>query len=121
MKKKENKIELVSFKDFWMQEFKDIEYAREYLNEAIKNEDSDFFINSLRQVVEAQGGIKILSEKTGLNKNTLYRTLSKNGNPELKTLVKILDVYGIKLGFFSISDELKKENNLIQKKELVHA
>ena len=38
-----------------------------------------------------------ISGKTGLNRETLHRTLSRTGNPTLKTLQKIVDALGLKL------------------------
>jgi len=40
-------------------------------------------------VVDAVGGMTALSEKTGLSRETLYRTLSERGNPRLDTLAVI--------------------------------
>jgi len=42
-------------------------------------------------------GMSKLSKKTGLTRTTLYNILSEKGNPELKTLAKILDALGLRL------------------------
>lgn len=42
-------------------------------------------------------GMREVAEKTGLNEKSLYRSFSKKGNPRLSTLVKVLDVLGLKL------------------------
>lgn len=52
---------------------------------------------ALRTVADAAGGIAALAEKTGLSRETLYRTLSKKGNPRLDTLAAILAAYGLRL------------------------
>jgi probable addiction module antidote protein len=39
----------------------------------------------------------VLAEKTGLSRETLYRTLSEKGNPRLDTLAAILEVFGLRL------------------------
>jgi probable addiction module antidote protein len=39
---------------------------------------------ALRTVADAVGGMTALAEKTGLPRETLYRTLSDKGNPPLK-------------------------------------
>src|SRR5260370_39829845 len=44
---------------------------------------------ALRTVVDAVGGMTALFEKTGLSRETLYRTLSERGNPRLHTLAVI--------------------------------
>jgi probable addiction module antidote protein len=45
----------------------------------------------------AVGGMAVLAEKTGLSRETLYRTLSERGNPRLDTLAALLDVFGLRL------------------------
>jgi probable addiction module antidote protein len=52
---------------------------------------------ALRTVAEAVGGMAALAERTGLSRETLYRTLSKNGNPRLDTLTALLDAFGLRL------------------------
>ena len=38
-----------------------------------------------------------LADKTGLSRETLYRTLSERGNPRLDTLAAILAAFGLRL------------------------
>ena len=45
---------------------------------------------ALRTVADAVGGMAALADKTGLSRETLYRTLSEKGNPRLETLTVIL-------------------------------
>ena len=52
---------------------------------------------ALRTVAEAVGGMGALARKTGLSRETLYRTLSKRGNPRLDTLGAILAAFGLRL------------------------
>jgi probable addiction module antidote protein len=52
---------------------------------------------ALRTIVDAVGGMAALAAKTGLSRETLYRTLSKRGNPRLDTLSVILAVFGLRL------------------------
>lgn len=52
---------------------------------------------ALRTVAEAVGGMAALAEKTGLSRETLYRTLSERGNPRLDTLTAILATFGLRL------------------------
>jgi probable addiction module antidote protein len=42
-------------------------------------------------------GMAELARRTGLNRETLYRTLSENGNPRLDTLGAILGAFGLRL------------------------
>jgi probable addiction module antidote protein len=52
---------------------------------------------ALRTVAEAVGGMAALADKTGLSRETLYRTLSDRGNPRLDTLAAILAAFGLRL------------------------
>lgn len=52
---------------------------------------------ALRTVADAVGGMAALAQKTGLSRETLYRTLSANGNPRLDTLTRILEAFGLRL------------------------
>lgn len=52
---------------------------------------------ALRTVVAAVGGMSVLAEKTGLSRETLYRTLSERGNPRLDTLAAILAAFNLRL------------------------
>ena len=69
---------------------RDPETAAAYLNEAVKENDPDAFLMALRHVTEACGGIARVAARAGLNRQQLYRTLSRRGNPEMRTLVSIL-------------------------------
>ncbi|HQT01719.1 MAG TPA: hypothetical protein PLU46_05460 [Thiotrichales bacterium] len=41
--------------------------------------------------------MKEVAGKTGLNLQTLYRTLSDKGNPALQTLTSLLQAFGLRL------------------------
>ncbi|MGQ0655965.1 MAG: addiction module antidote protein [Betaproteobacteria bacterium] len=76
---------------------KDGENAAAYVEAAIEQGDPAAVLQALRNVAEAHGGVARIAEKTGLNREALYRTLSKRGNPELKSLTAILDATGLRL------------------------
>lgn len=86
-----------NYEDYLIQSLKDPVEARGYLNAALEDGDIDGFLEALRHVVEAQGGIQLLSEKTHKSRNSLYKTLSKNGNPYLKSANDILHELGFTL------------------------
>lgn len=76
----------------------DAETAALYLEEALAAGDREAFKLALRHVAEARlGGIAPLAEATGLNRETLYRTLSPRGNPTLDTLRRILHALGLRV------------------------
>lgn len=74
----------------------DAEYAARYLSAAI-SDSKEAFLVALRDVVEAQKGISMIAAESGLNRESLYKTLSKGGNPRLDTLSFILSALGYKI------------------------
>lgn len=59
-----------------------------------KNNDEKVLLLALKQVAKAKGGFSELSRKTGLSRESLYKTLSEKGNPKLHTFKTILDALG---------------------------
>ncbi|MBI3375007.1 MAG: putative addiction module antidote protein [Betaproteobacteria bacterium] len=76
---------------------RDPKNAAAYIEAALTEGDSGDLLHALRNVAEARGGIAQIAEKTGLNRETLYRTLSKRGNPQLSSLAAILSATGLRL------------------------
>ena len=74
---------------------KNPEYAAEYIN-AASEEDREVFLLALRNVAEAQG-MSALAKKAHVNRESLYRTLSPKGNPQLSTLEAVLEVFGLQI------------------------
>ena len=60
--------------------------AAQYLNACLADEDARVFLLALRDVADARGSITALSRDTHLNRESLYRMLSKSGNPSLGSL-----------------------------------
>jgi probable addiction module antidote protein len=76
----------------------DAENAALYLEEALAAGDLDAFKLALRNVAEARlGGMSALSERTALNREALYRSLSKRGNPTLETPTKVMHALGLRI------------------------
>jgi probable addiction module antidote protein len=76
---------------------KDPKEAAAYLNAALEEGDKDAFLLALRNIAEANGGMKVVAEKAHLNRESLYRTLSHRGNPEIRTLFNLLHGVGLRL------------------------
>ena len=68
-----------------------------YVEAVLENDDARAVPIALRTVVDAVGGMTALAGKTGLSRETLYRTLSERGNPRLDTLAVILAAFGLRL------------------------
>lgn len=76
---------------------KDPAEAAAYLNAALEGGDKETFLLALRNIAEANGGMKAVAEKANLNRESLYRTLSSRGNPEIRTLFNLLHGVGLRL------------------------
>ena len=76
---------------------KDTAEAAAYLNAALEEGDREIFLLALRNVAEANGGMAAVADKAHLNRESLYRTLSRRGNPEIRTLFNLLRVVGLRL------------------------
>lgn len=68
-----------------------------YIEEMLSDGDPRAVPIALRTVADAVGGMGALAEKTGLSRETLYRTLSERGNPRLDTLAAILGAFNLRL------------------------
>lgn len=71
--------------------------AAGYLNAALDDGDIDGFLEALRNVVEAYGGMTKLAEKTSKSRNSLYKTVASTGNPYLRNTNEILHALGFHL------------------------
>lgn len=78
------------------EDLRDPEFALEYLNAALEDEDQRVFLVALRNVAEARGMSQVAREAQ-LNRENLYRILSPNGNPQLSSLTALLRSIGLRL------------------------
>lgn len=76
---------------------RDPDYAAEYLSALLEDGDQEELMLGLRRLAEAFGGVPQIAKDAALNATTLYRTLSPQGNPELKTLITLLKALGLRL------------------------
>jgi probable addiction module antidote protein len=87
-----------SYQEGLIDALKDPREAAEYLNAAIEEGQRELFLLALRNVAEARlGGMAQLAEQAGLNRESLYRMLSEQGNPALSSLDKLLHALGLRL------------------------
>lgn len=97
-RKKRSVDECVKYEDWLIESLKNKKRAALYLQTAIEEYQQDNdpgpLLLAFRHVVMAQGGVSQLSEKTKLNRETLYRTLSHRGNPRLQTFGRLLNGLG---------------------------
>lgn len=96
-KRKANVPASVPHRPYLLAWLKDPANAAAYIEAVLEEGDAAGLLQALRNVAEARGGIARIAEKTGLNRETLYRTLSKRGNPQLSSLTAILNATGLRL------------------------
>jgi probable addiction module antidote protein len=87
----------IDYKNYLIESLKDPKEAAGYLNAALEDGDIDGFLEALRNVVEAQGGMTTLAKKTTKGRESLYKTISKAGNPYLRNTNEILHALGFQL------------------------
>ena len=90
-------VRLVPYKNKLHERLQDPDYAVLYLEEALGLEDQGAFLVALKHLVEASGGMKALSDHVEVTRPSLYKALSREGNPTLRTLREILRPLGLKL------------------------
>ena len=68
----------------------------EYLAAALEDPNPDVFLHAVADVAKARGISKVAKE-AGLGRESLYKALSRDGNPELITVLKVVKALGLKL------------------------
>lgn len=97
----------IDFDKWLLEKLKDPKEAQGFLEisfeEYEKDDDNKTFLSALRFVVEAHGGLGKLARKTKLSRQHLYKVLSSRGNPQMSTVLSIMNALG-----FQISIKIKK-------------
>ncbi len=89
------------FNDFVLEQLKDEEFQKEYMNESLTQyiNDGDFnaFFRSLELVIKSRDSISSFCEKAGIDRTMLYEIFRGKRVPRLDTLAKILKTLGYNL------------------------
>ena len=72
------------------------ESIKEYFRKVVADSDSDEIIDALGVIARARGMAK-LAEDTGLGRESLYKSLSKNTKPYFGTISQVVNALGYKL------------------------
>lgn len=73
-------------------------FAASYLAAAIEEADEPgVLLIALRQIAEARGGMAKIAKDAGIKRESLYRALSRWGNPRLTTLLAVIRAMGMTL------------------------
>jgi probable addiction module antidote protein len=97
-----------SYRENLLESLKDPEEAAHYLNACLEDNDARVFLLALRDVADARGGVRSLSRAANLNRESLYRMLSKAGNPSLDSLSSVLNACGLRLAVQSTTLRRRK-------------
>ncbi len=70
-----------------------------YMEEALETSDPAFIAHALGTVARARGMSKV-ARKAGLSRESLYKALGPEGNPEFGTVIRVMQALGLR---FSIT------------------
>jgi probable addiction module antidote protein len=66
-----------------------------YIEDALESDDPTFIAHALGTVARARGMAKV-AKKAGLSRESLYKALGPDGNPEFGTVIRVLRALGLK-------------------------
>ena len=72
------------------------EALAEYISAALETGDPEFIADSLGIVARAKGMAKV-ARQAGLGRESLYKALCADGNPEFVTVLKVVEALGLRL------------------------
>jgi probable addiction module antidote protein len=67
-----------------------------YLEAALEEGDTALVAAALGDIARVKGMTEV-ARKTGLGRESLYKALSPDGNPEFATVLKVVEALGLKL------------------------
>jgi probable addiction module antidote protein len=92
--------DIKTYEDDLLDRLGDPAYAVEYLRAALEDDEDELsdqvFLIALGNVAKA-AKMSTVAQATGLNRVSLYKILSANGNPSLSSLKAILKALGLKM------------------------
>ncbi len=68
-----------------------------YLEAVLEDGDPALIAAALGDIARAKGGIAKIARETGLGRESLYKALSPDGNPEFSTILKVTRALGLRL------------------------
>jgi len=73
-----------------------VEAVVAYIDEAFQTGDAGFIAHALGVAARARGMTQI-AKAAGLSRESLYRALGDNGNPEFSTVLRVAKALGLRL------------------------
>ncbi len=90
------KMPLKDFNATFADELKDPDFPAAYLEAALEEDGVETFLTALQNVAKANGGMTSLSRSASLSRESMYKALSEEGNPEFRTLHSVLQAFGMR-------------------------
>ena len=72
------------------------ELIAEYISQILKDGDMDELMSAIDEIARAKGMTRI-AQKTGLSRESLYKTFKAGSRPGFETVLKVLKALGIQL------------------------
>ncbi len=98
----------IPYEDILLPMLRDPKEAALYLDAALAERDLATFLIAVSDVARARGGMSALAFVSGLNRENLYRMLSKNGNPSVRGLERLLRTLGLRLSVTALDSRSGK-------------
>lgn len=86
-------------------DLRDRKFAADYLAACLDSGKVETFLIGLRNVVNANGGLGNLSRSVKLGRESMYKSLSKTGNPRFATVQEVLHALGFQLSVKNVKTE----------------
>lgn len=98
----------VNYRDYLLKTLKDPAEASEYLNAALEAGDKKAFLIALKNVIDARGGMSLFAKASKINRVSLYKMLSGNGNPGFLNILMLLQHAGIRFHAVAQKDSVRR-------------
>ena len=72
------------------------ELIAEYLSQVLADGDTDELLEAIGHIARAKGMTQVAT-RTGLGRESLYKSLQAGANPKFETVMKVLDSFGVTL------------------------
>ncbi len=109
-KAKANKVKV---ERFTASDFLDSEIAvEESLKAAMEDPNPDVFLRALSEAAKVRG-IASMAERSGLGRESLYKTLAPCSKPRYETICKLVDALGLKMTIVRPSQGVQERNGIM--------
>ena len=103
-------MKTVKFDTLFQDELSDPEFIPGYLQASYEEGGIPTFLEALRKVVQANQGMKRIAAEANVSRESLYRSLSAEGNPRIETIDNLLNSLGLKFEFVASQSSMDKNS-----------